>query len=105
MKLCFSRQAISPSVFATNSAFSPQQFQRSNYLSIARSVRQSTQVTGGSILGMAVWPSSAFTYGIYRMDKRPWTLPLAALFHVSVPDWHSEWRSKQVNPPPYGRTA
>jgi len=33
---------------------------------------------------MAVWPSSAFTYGIYPMDKPPWTLHLAALFHVSV---------------------
>ena len=21
------------------------------------------------------------------------------------PDWHSEWCSEQVNPPPYGRTA
>src|SRR5271165_2787463 len=56
---------------------------------------------------MAVWPSSAFTSGIYRVANPQSRLHLAALFHVSVefPDWHSEWCSELLNPPPYGRTA
>jgi len=55
---------------------------------------------------MAVWPSSAFTYGIYRMDKPPWTLHLAALFHVSVYSRIGTRNgAEHLNPPPYGRTA
>ena len=37
-----------------------------------------------SILVMAIWPSSAFTSGIYRVCNPQSTLHLAALFHVSV---------------------
>ena len=72
------------SVFATHSPFTP----KTSALAASLSIRSfgPTKCPGNqrSILGMAVWPTSAFTYGIYRMDKPPWTLHLAALFHVSV---------------------
>ena len=60
-----------------------------------------------SNLGMAMWPLSTFTSGIYpcRQPQEQTALGCIIPRFSQFPDWHSEWCSELVNPPPYGRTA
>jgi hypothetical protein len=83
-KLKVVKNCVFPSVSGADRTFSPHNSAAVAGVSVSASRRQSAPSNRRSILGMAVWPSSAFTYGIYRVSNPQSRLHLAALFHVSV---------------------